>query len=86
MHIASQIGGQQQNMRQSQIMSLVLHPQILGTFYDEIWPAGWQAWNRYLNILNVYYYNKTQLFVNSLFLIFLDNFSRIAYWEQMERC
>ena len=39
MHIASQIGGQQQNMRQLQIMSLVPHPQI-GPFREEIWPPG----------------------------------------------
>ena len=39
MHIASQIAGQQQNMTQFQIMSLVPHPQI-GPFYDEIWQAG----------------------------------------------
>ena len=36
MHIASLIGGQQQNMRQCQIMSLVPHPQI-GPFYEQIW-------------------------------------------------
>ena len=49
MHIAGHIGGQQQNMRKFQIKVLVPHPQI-GPFYDEIWPAGWQAQNRYLNI------------------------------------
>ena len=53
-HIASQIGGQQQNMKQFQIMSLVPYPQI-GPFCEEIWPAGWQVQKRYLNIKNVYY-------------------------------
>ena len=33
-------------------MPLVPHPQI-GLFHEEIWPAGWQAQNRYLKILNV---------------------------------
>ena len=42
---ASQNGGQQQNMRQFQIMSLVPCPEI-GTFYKDIWPAGWQMQNR----------------------------------------
>ena len=41
MHSASQIGGQQQNVRQFQIISLVPHPQI-GLVYKEIWPA-WLA-------------------------------------------
>ena len=49
MHIASQIEEQQENMRQFQTMSLMPHPQI-GPFYELIWPAGWQAQNRYLNI------------------------------------
>ena len=49
MNIASQIIGQQQNMRQFQIMSLSRNPH-LGSFYDEIWPARWQAQNRYLKI------------------------------------
>ena len=39
MHITSQIGGQQLNMRQFQIIVLVPNPQI-GPFYEEIWPAG----------------------------------------------
>ena len=54
MHIASQIGEQQQNMTQFQIKSLVPHPQI-GLIHEEIWSAGWQMQNRYLNILNYYY-------------------------------
>ena len=49
MPIANQIGGEQQNMRQFQIMSLVLRPQI-DTFYEQIWPASWQAQHRYLDI------------------------------------
>ena len=35
MHIAGLIGGQEQNMRQFQIMELVPHPQM-GPFYEEI--------------------------------------------------
>ena len=54
MHIACQIGGQQQNMRQFQIRSLVLQLQI-GPFQPEIQLAGWQAQNRYLKMTNVYY-------------------------------
>ena len=42
MHIVSQIGGQQLNMRQFHIMSLVPHPQI-DPFYEEILPVGWQV-------------------------------------------
>ena len=53
-NIVCQIGGQQQNMRQLQIMSLVPHPHIQ-PFYEEMQLAGWQVQNRYLNILNVYY-------------------------------
>ena len=43
MHSASQIGGQQQNIRQFQIMSLVPHPQVhVWLFYEEMvsWPAS----------------------------------------------
>ena len=47
--MASQIGGQQQNMRQFQIMSIVPHTH-LGPLYGVIWPTGWQAQNKYLNI------------------------------------
>ena len=49
MHIANEIGGQQQNMRQVEIMSLVHHHQTW-VFYEEIWPAGWQVQNRYVKI------------------------------------
>ena len=49
MHSVSQIGGEQQNMKQFQIMSLEQHAQI-GPLYEEIWPAGWQVQNRYLKI------------------------------------
>ena len=49
MHLASQIGEQQPNMRQFQIISLVPRPQI-GPLYKEIWSAGWQDQNRYVNI------------------------------------
>ena len=48
-HIASQIGGQQQTMKQFPIMLLVPRLQI-GPFYDEIWPVDWQVQNRYLKI------------------------------------
>ena len=44
-HIASQIGGQQQNMRQFQFMSLMPQPHI-----GPLLPAGWKVQNRYLNI------------------------------------
>ena len=54
MYIASQIEVPQKSMRQFQIMSLVPHPQI-GTFYEELWPGGWQMQNRYLNIYNASY-------------------------------
>ena len=46
MHIACQIGGQQQNRRQFQIMLLVPHPQI-GSFMKK---SGWLAGKRRTDI------------------------------------
>ena len=64
MYIESQIGGQQLNMRQFQIMSLMPPPQIVDLFYEEIY----------------YLYNKTQIIFNSSFLFFSDHFSKIVHW------
>ena len=53
MHISSQIGEQQQNMKQFQIM-LVQHPQI-GPFYEAIWQSAGKPRTYNLKILNVSY-------------------------------
>ena len=45
-NIASQIGGQQKNMRQFHIMLLVPHPRI-GPLYEEIWSTGYFHNNGY---------------------------------------
>ena len=48
-HIAIQIEGQELNMKQLTIMSLVPHLQI-GVFYEDARWAGWQVQNRYLKL------------------------------------
>ena len=79
-HRASHIGGQQQNMRQVQIMSFVSCPQIR-PFHKEIWPAGWQSTEQICEHLICLLLIITHKFVlTHCFRCFLDQFPQTVYW------
>ena len=64
-NIASQIGGQQKNMRQFHIMLLVPHPRI-GPLYEEIWSTGYFHNNGYASQIGGKQQNMRQFQIMSL--------------------